>query len=150
MGFAAARVPKGKDPSRYIQNGVNVIRPSLRVYNELVDMWRRGTHELHFSDEELTDTDVAMELCIFKGRCGPVSELDVCMYNHGSWLPFPLGHDCPTDEVVARHGFRADREVDLALELQTALLRNTCRPRASSEHGLHRSMAKCWTDTFPR
>lgn len=127
-GFAASRSPKGRDPTSYINAGVMVLRPSNALYNELVSAWRAGDYGLHYSDHKTGDNDVVMELCVKRGRCGPLVDLDACIYNYGVWLPGPFWRPCPTELVVARHNFLASREVHTAARLQSAMLRGTCRP----------------------
>lgn len=147
--FAAAHIPKGKDPSTYMNTGVMVIKPSVKHYNELVQAWREGDYSLHFSDGESTDQDVIIELCVLRGRCGPVSDLDACLFNHGSWLPEHLdGRRCRRNAVVARHNFASARETFLAGSLQAALRRGTCRARPWPP-GVDERL-QCWRGEYTR
>lgn len=144
--FAAARIPKGKDPDRYVNGGLMVIRPSMALYSRLASTWRSGDHGLHFSDAESTDQDVIIDLCVLQGACGPVTDLDACVYNHGSWLPHTFGRPCPQGTAVVRHNFYGSREGLLAARLQTAMYRGTCRPHS----GLGVADEECWQGNFTR
>merc|ERR1712194_856670 len=126
-------------------NAVMVLRPSLDWFNALIRMWKKGNHRLFYAENEHGDQDIIIELCIVQGQCGPVSDLDACIYNHGSWLPDDLGRICDVEKVVARHNFRPSREEDLALALESAFRRGTCRP----QFGLEKK-ARCWEDAFDR
>lgn len=134
------------NPSLYMNMGVMVLQPSLSLYSELIAKWRDGSHGLYYSREEVGDTDVLMEVCIVGGHCGPVIDLDACLYNHGSWLPGTVARECDPAQVVARHNFRAVRERDLADLLHTAMLRGTCRAHAS----LASAEKSCWDAEFSR
>eukprot|EP00928_Gymnodinium_smaydae_P074525 TRINITY_DN57569_c0_g1_i1.p1 TRINITY_DN57569_c0_g1~~TRINITY_DN57569_c0_g1_i1.p1 ORF type:complete len:669 (+),score=63.83 TRINITY_DN57569_c0_g1_i1:117-2009(+) len=131
QNFAASQVPKGKYPDIYMNNGMMVLRPSPRIYNGLVDLWRSGKFTLYYSDEEATEQDVFTELCWVQQRCGPVSDLDACVFNHGSWIPGKFYRDCPASKAVLRHNFKASREPILATNLVRSLQVGTCRQRAA-------------------
>ncbi|CAK0836914.1 unnamed protein product, partial [Prorocentrum cordatum] len=128
--FAASTSPKGKDPARYVNDGVMVFTPSIGLYNELITRWRDGSHSLHYSEDEVSDNDLVMEVCVLEGKCGAVSDLDACLYNHGVWLPLRYWRPCPSRAAVARHNFLATREPILTGVLHAAALRGTCRARA--------------------
>lgn len=142
--FAASRTPKGRDPSLYINSGVMVLQPSLVLYNDLINLWRDGLYTLSYSDDDHAEQDVVTEHCVRQGYCGPVFDLDACVYNHGSWLPGHFWRECAVEAVVARHNFRAAREEFVAGILQTAMYRGTCRARTGA------ILAKCWGEGFTR
>lgn len=129
--FLASRLPKGKDQSVFVQSGMMVIRPSENVYRQLRETWRIGNFSLHYSNEEVTDQDVIIELCWIQARCGPRIDLDACVFNHGSWLPGKFWRECRQEDVVARHNFYSWREKALARDLESAFHRGTCRPRST-------------------
>ena len=128
--FAVARVPKGKNKDMYFNSGVMVVQPSIVLYNAAVSMWRNGQHDLYFSDDDLTEQDVLIELCLRRKFCGDVHELDPCVFNHGVWLP-EAAPSCEEKEVVARHNFYAWREEPLARDLVKSFMRGSCRPLPS-------------------
>ncbi|CAE8693878.1 unnamed protein product, partial [Polarella glacialis] len=141
--LAASRFPKGPNPASYLNTGVMVLRPSGRLYSEILATLHRGNYSLHYSDDEMTEQDVLIELCVLQGRCGDLHDLDACVYNHGAWIPGTHPRRCRRNSVVARHNFAATRETVLANSLQTAMYRGTCRARTGA--GRPRT---CWSQDY--
>ncbi|CAE8653895.1 unnamed protein product, partial [Polarella glacialis] len=141
--LAASRFPKGPNPASYLNTGVMVLRPSGRLYSEILATLHRGNYSLHYSDDEMTEQDVLIELCVLQGRCGDLHDLDACVYNHGAWIPGAHPRRCRRNRVVARHNFAATRETVLANSLQTAMYRGACRARTGA--GRPRT---CWSQDY--
>lgn len=139
--FAASRILKGKDPSQYMNTGVTVIRPSPSLHSELITAWRQGDYQLHYSDDQNLHQDVVHEVCITRALCGPVTDLDACIYNHGVWLPEAFTRNCSHSKVVARHNFKASREDYLASMLESAMRRGKCRAQVAQARHVGR---ECW------
>eukprot|EP00746_Dinoflagellata_sp_MGD_P027797 gnl/MRDRNA2_/MRDRNA2_165661_c0_seq1.p1 gnl/MRDRNA2_/MRDRNA2_165661_c0~~gnl/MRDRNA2_/MRDRNA2_165661_c0_seq1.p1 ORF type:complete len:519 (-),score=51.63 gnl/MRDRNA2_/MRDRNA2_165661_c0_seq1:8-1564(-) len=139
--LALTRLPiaKGKRKFEYVNTGMIVLEPNLEIHSALIKIWRQGLFRTHFSDLEIGEGDVLIELCIEQAMCGTIHEIDACKYNHAVWFPQPAPQACDFRTAVVRHNFLPRREPSLARSLSRSMKRGICRPGSKV-----RTEQNCW------